>query len=132
MKITVMTDLATARKAFDLFADGWTTGNFDPYIAMLAEEMMFWFPMGMHRGKFSGIEGRQQMIAKCRDHEAAGDRLTFSDPQYVLSDGTSVMFEFEAEGLYAGKPYQGHNAIAFEVKDGKVVGFREYFGDLEA
>ena len=127
-----MTDIATAREAFDLFAQGWTTGNFDPYIAVLAEEMMFWFPMGAHRGKFSGPEGRQQMIDKCRDHEAAGDRLTFSEPQYVLNDDTSVMFEFEAEGLYAGQPYKGHNAIAFEVNHGKVVGFREYFGDLGA
>ena len=125
-----MTDYATARKAFDLFAEGWATGDFDSYIAMLAEEMAFWFPMGVHRGKFSGAEGRQQMIAKCRDHETAGDRLTLSEPQYILSDGTSVMFEFEASGLYAGQSYQGHNAIAFAVKDGKVVGFREYFGDL--
>ncbi|NEQ46714.1 MAG: nuclear transport factor 2 family protein [Leptolyngbya sp. SIOISBB] len=127
-----MTDITTARKAFDLFAQGWTSGNFDPYIAMLAEEMMFWFPMGSHRGKFSGPAGRQQMIAKCRDHEAAGDRLTFSAPQYVLSNDTSVIFEFEAEGLYGGKPYQGHNAIAFEIQGGQVVGFREYFGDLGA
>ncbi|MEL6555593.1 MAG: nuclear transport factor 2 family protein [Cyanobacteria bacterium J06621_11] len=125
-----MADIATARKAFDLFAQGWATGNFDLYIALLAEEMTFWFPMGTHRGKFSGAEGRQEMIAKCRDHEAAGDRLTFSSPHYALSDESSVIFEFESEGLYAGEPYKGHNAIAFEVKDGKVVGFREYFGDL--
>lgn len=127
-----MTNLAAARIAFDLFAQGWATGDFEPYLAMLADEMTFWFPMGPHRGKFSGAAGRQQMIAKCRDHEAAGDRLTFSTPQYVLSDDTSVMFEFEAKGLYAGQPYQGHNAIAFAVQDGKIVGFREYFGDLGA
>ncbi|MEL7223840.1 MAG: nuclear transport factor 2 family protein [Cyanobacteria bacterium P01_D01_bin.36] len=127
-----MTDISTARKAFDLFAEGWVTGDFSPYIALLADEMMFWFPMGTHRGKFSGVEGRSQMIAKCRDHEAAGDRLTFSEPQYILANGSSVMFEFEAEGLYAGGPYKGHNAIAFETKDGKVIGFREYFGDLGA
>lgn len=127
-----MADIATARKAFDLFAQGWATGNFDPYIAVLAEEVTFWFPMGTHRGKFSGAEGRQEMIAKCRDHEAAGDRLTFSSPHYALSDESSVIFEFESEGLYTGKPYKGHNAIAFEIKDDKVVGFREYFGDLGA
>lgn len=127
-----MADTSTARKAFDLFAQGWTTGDFDPYIALLADEMMFWFPMGVHRGKFSGVEGRQQMIAKCRDHEKAGDRLTFSEPQYSLVNESSVMFEFESEGLYAGDPYKGHNAIAFETKDGKITGFREYFGDLGA
>lgn len=127
-----MTDAITktAQKAFDLFAKGWATGNFEPYIALLADEMTFWFPTGAHRGKFSGATGRQKMIAKCRDHEAAGDRLTLHSPQYVLSDGNSVMFEFESDGLYASEPYKGHNAIAFEVKDDKITGFREYFGDL--
>ena len=61
---------------------------------------------------------------------AAGDRLPLHPPQFTLTDGNSVMFEFEADGIYADNPYKGHNAIAFEVKDGKVVSFREYFGDL--
>ncbi len=124
--------ITVARKAYDLFAQGWTTGDFTPYIELLADEMIFWFPTGTHRGKFEGIEGRQQMIAKCRDHEVAGDRLTFSEPYHVLTDGDSVMFEFASEGLYAGKPYEGHNAIAFMIRDGEVIGFREYFGDLGA
>lgn len=125
-----MTDTTAAREAFDLFAQGWETGNFESYIATLADEMTFWFPTGTHRGKYAGAEGRAQMIAKCQDHTAAGDRLTLHPPQFVLADGNSVMFEFESEGIYAGIPYKGHNAIAFEIKDGKVVGFREYFGDL--
>lgn len=124
--------LETARKAFDLFAQGWSSGDFDPYINLLADEMSFWFPMGTHRGKFSGTAGREQMIAKCRDHEVAGDRLTLHEPDYVLTGGNSVLFEFIAEGNYAGQAYRGHNAIAFEVSDRKVIGFREYFGDLGA
>ncbi|MEM9162603.1 MAG: hypothetical protein AAGC54_05980, partial [Cyanobacteria bacterium P01_F01_bin.4] len=90
------------------------------------------FPTGTHRGKFSGTVGRQEMIAKCHDHTASGDRLTIHPPHYVLKNGTSVMFEFESEGLYGGNPYQGHNAIAFEVEADQVIGFREYFGDLGA
>ena len=121
---------ATARQAFDLFAQGWESGDFEPYIALLADEMNFWFPTGTHRGKFSGVAGREEMIAKCNDHTQAGDRLTLHPPQYVSSDGRSVIFEFDSEGLYGGQPYKGHNAIAFEVEDGKIVGFREYFGDL--
>ena len=93
--------------------------------------MNFWFPTGVHRGKSSGAAGQREMIAKCRDHTNAGDRLTLHPPQYALADDSSVMFEFEAEGLYAGEPYKGYNAIAFEIKEGKVVGFREYFGDLD-
>ncbi|MGD1951526.1 MAG: nuclear transport factor 2 family protein [Leptolyngbyaceae cyanobacterium] len=120
----------TARKAFDLFTQGWKTGDFEPYIAMLADEMTFWFPMGAHRGKFTGAAGRQEMIAKCRDHTAAGDRLTLHEPHYALTDGSSTIFEFDSDGLYGGEPYQGHNAIAFQIQDDKIIGFREYFGDL--
>lgn len=120
----------TALRAFKLFAKGWESGDFEPYIALLGEEMNFWFPTGVHRGKFSGVAGRKQMVAKCHDHTVAGDRLTLHPPQYVMSNGSSVIFEFESEGLYAGKPYRGHNAIAFEVREGKIIGFREYFGDL--
>lgn len=49
-----------------------------------------------------------------------------------MTDGSSTLFEFEADGLYAGAPYQGHNAIAFQIQDDKIIGFREYFGDLGA
>lgn len=31
----------TARQAFDLFAQDWATGNFEPDIAMLVAEMTF-------------------------------------------------------------------------------------------
>ena len=72
------------------------------------------------------------MIAKCRDHEAVGDRLTLHEPDHILANSKLVIFEFEADGLYGGQPYQGHNAIAFEIQDSKVIGFREYFGDLGA
>lgn len=127
-----MADITTARKAFDLFAKGWATGNFEDYLALLADEMIFWFPAGVHRGKFSGVAGRKEMMAKCHDDAASGNRLTFSSPQYVLTDESSVMFEFESSGTMSGKHYQGHNAIALKVKDGKVTGYREYFGDVSA
>ena len=128
-----MADLVTAaRQAYDCFAAGWSSGNFEAYIALLADEMEFWFPMGTHRGKFSGADGRAQMIAKCRDHEAAGDRLTLHAPDYVSVGDGWVIFEFESDGNYAGQPYAGHNAIAFAMQGNQIVGFREYFGDLGA
>jgi hypothetical protein len=101
------TILQDARQAFELFAQGWSSGDFEPYIAMLADEMTFWFPMGKHRGKFSGEAGRAQMIAKCKDHTVGGDRLALHEPDYVSVGERWVMFEFEAEGNYAGAPTKG-------------------------
>lgn len=113
------TTLAVARKAFDLFAQGWLNDDFNPYIDLLADEMTFWFPVGKHRGKFSGVEGQQQMIAKCRDHEAAGDRLTLHEPDHILANSKSVIFEFEADGLYGGNPIRATMRSPLKFKTAK-------------
>jgi hypothetical protein len=55
--------LKTAQAAFDAFAHGWGTGDFQPYIDMLTDEFVFWYPTGARRGQFSGAEGKDQMIA---------------------------------------------------------------------
>ena len=127
-----MTNSETAQKAFKLFSQGWATGNFSEYIEMLADEMIFWFPTGVHKGQYTGVAGKQQMLAKCHDDAKSGDKLTFSDPHYILSDGNSTLFEFQSSGIANGQSYDGHNAIAFQVDDGKVIGYREYFGTCEA
>lgn len=123
--------LKIAQPAFDAFAQGWATGNFQPFLEMLTDEFTFWYPYGNYRGKFTGRAGKAQMIAKCHEHTQAGDRLTFSPPHHITSSDTTVMFEFECEGMIDKEPYRGRIAIALEVSDGRISGFREYFGDVD-
>ena len=121
--------LETGKRAFAAFAEGWLTGNFQTYIDMLAAEVEFWYPAGSHHGQFSGAAGRAEMIAKCNDHTAAGDRLTFT-PTYVTANDTIVVIEFSASGVFQNQPYQGWNAIALGVTGNQISAFREYFGNL--
>ncbi|OUL35773.1 nuclear transport factor 2 family protein [Nostoc sp. 106C] len=123
--------LNIAHQAFEAFTQGWTTGDFQPFLELLTDEFTFWYPYGKYRGKFTGQAGKAQMIAKCHEHSEAGDRLTFSSPHHITSSNTTVMFEFECEGVIDKQPYEGRIAIALEVSNGKISGFREYFGDVD-
>jgi ketosteroid isomerase-like protein len=123
--------LKIAQYAFAAFVQGWATGNFQPFLEMLTDEFTFWYPYGKHRGKFSGQAGKAQMIAKCHDHAQAGDRLAFRPPHHITHSDTTVMFEFECEGVIDKEPYQGRIAIALDVSDERISGFREYFGDVD-
>lgn len=120
-----------AHQAFEAFAHGWKTGNFQPFLDMLADEVMFWYPYGKYRGKFSGQEGKAKLIAKCLEHSKAGDCLTFYPPHHTTQSDTTVMFEFECEGTIENEVYCGRIAVAFDIHNNKVVGFREYFGDVD-
>ncbi len=123
--------LNIAQQAFTAFAQGWATGDFQPFLGMLTDEFSFWYPYGTYRGKFTGQAGKAQIIAKCHEHTQAGDRLTFSPPHHVTRSETTVMFEFECEGVIDKAPYCGQIAIALDVKDEQISGFREYFGDVD-
>lgn len=123
--------LKIAQQAFTAFAEGWMTSNFQTFLEMLTDEFTFWYPYGKYRGKFIGREGKAQMIAKCRDHSEAVDQLTFSSPHHITSSDTTVMFEFECEGIIGGESYHRRLAIALDVSNDKISGFREYFGDVD-
>jgi hypothetical protein len=120
--------LDTTIRAFGHFAHGWATGDFEPYIAMLAEVVEFSFPDGPQRGHYTGEEGRERMIAKCRGHAEAGERLTLHPPHHITGSGTTAVFEFVAEGNLNDRYYRGEIAIALEVAEGNITGFREYYG----
>jgi hypothetical protein len=56
--------LKVAKQAFAAFAEGWMTGNFQPFLEMLTDEFTFWHPYGKYHGKFGGREGKAKMIGK--------------------------------------------------------------------
>ncbi len=120
-----------ARQAFTAFSQGWISGDFQPFLELLTDDFVFWYPYGKYRGKFSGTEGKAQIIAKCHEHRMAGDRLSFCSPHHIMSSETTVMFEFECEGIIDREPYRGRIALALDISNDRISGFREYFGDVD-
>ncbi|MFN6569346.1 nuclear transport factor 2 family protein [Dendronalium sp. ChiSLP03b] len=124
------TTINTAQQAFDYLARGWATGNFQPYIDMLSDDVSFWLPVGTQRDQSFSSEGKEQIIARLRARQAAGDRLIFSPPDRITSNDTTITFEFESQGTIRNQPFRGRNAISFDVKNDKISSIREYFGDI--
>jgi ketosteroid isomerase-like protein len=123
--------IKTATRAFGAFTQGWENGDFQEFLEMLTNEFTFSYPYGKYRGKFTGLAGKAQIVAKCLEHSASGDRLRFNPPHHITSNDRTVMFEFECEGIIDGEKYQGRIAIALDVSNDKICGFREYFGDVD-
>jgi ketosteroid isomerase-like protein len=123
--------LKLAQDAFDAFCQSWLIGDFQPFLAMLTNEFNFSYPYGKYRGRFTGQDGKAQIMAKCRDHSEAGDYLKFQPPHHITNSETTVMFEFECEGVIEGEAYHGRIAIALDVSGDRISGFREYFGDVD-
>jgi ketosteroid isomerase-like protein len=125
------TNIQTAQQAFDYLAQGWATGNFQPFIDMLADEVVFWLPVGKQRDTPFGYEHKQQIIARLQARKESGDRLIFSQPDHVTTNNITCTFEFESQGTICNQPFTGRNVVSFEIKDGKIAGIREYFGDID-
>ncbi|MDZ7957902.1 MAG: nuclear transport factor 2 family protein [Aulosira sp. DedQUE10] len=125
------TNIQTAQQAFDYFAQGWATGNFQPFIDMLADDMVLWLPVGRQRDTSFGYEDKQQMIARLQARKEAGDRLKFSPPEQITSNDITCTFEFESQGTIRNQPFSGRNAVSFDIKGDKIAGVREYFGDID-
>jgi ketosteroid isomerase-like protein len=123
--------LKLAQDAFEAFSQGWSIGDFQPFLTMLTEEFDFSYPYGKYRGRFTGQDGKAQITAKCRDHSKAGDHLNFQPPHHITSSETTVIFEFECTGVIEGEAYHGRIAIALDVSGDRISGFREYFGDVD-
>ncbi|BAZ53683.1 hypothetical protein NIES4103_63660 [Nostoc sp. NIES-4103] len=119
-----------AQQAFDHLAKGWATGDFQPYIDMLSDDVTFSLPVGKQRNQPFAYEGKQQIIARLRAWTEAGDRLTLSSPDRITSNNTTVTFEFESQGMINNQTFKGRNAISFDVKGCQISAVREYFGDI--
>lgn len=125
------TKLQTAQQAFDYLAQGWATGNFQSFIDMLADDVLFWLPVGKQRDNSSEYEGKQQILARLQARTERGDRLNLKSLDQITSNDTTVTFEFESQGTIRNQPFKGRNAVSFDIKGDKIAGVREYFGDID-
>jgi ketosteroid isomerase-like protein len=116
--------------AADHFYAGWATGNWVPFIATLGDDFIFQFPVGPHAGRHTGAAGKEKMIAFVSEHGKAGNRVPNVQMMLRVNDGEWIITNDRGRGMVDGKPYDQLHAIFMRAKDGKIVEFREYFGNL--
>jgi ketosteroid isomerase-like protein len=117
-----------ALSAWQANATGHAGGGFDSWLAALAEDVSVWMPLGAFRGENRGKAKAAQI---CEAIASASPNLTYEKPLRVTSKSQTVVIEFEDHGTIAGFPYRNRIAASFDIKDGKVAQYREYFGDID-
>lgn len=118
--------------AVDAFLSGWRTGEWKAFIDMLADDCVFQFPSGPHRGRHSGVQGRRHLEQWASEHREAGNRITQSTIDLRLYDGDWIALCDRGAGRIGARAYEGLHAIFMKAHRGKIVEYREYFGLLEA
>jgi ketosteroid isomerase-like protein len=119
---TAIADLAYAR-----FSRGFTDGDWDAFFELVADEVDFAWPTAPGAGRFTGADGRREMEKRFRTF--GGDRrMTDINVTARNVSGDTVFYEDDSRGVMAGVPYHGRHCIIFTVRDGLVVGYREYVG----
>lgn len=117
---------AVARRAFEQFRQGLATGSWGGFLGMLTDDFTFSFPKGKFAGEHHGQDKAAAFFAYVSEVYAEGLHVT--GLHHVAVSGNTVFFEFEDEGKLFGKPYYGRVVVAFDVRQDKLCGYREYFG----
>lgn len=119
--------ITTAQHAFTAFQQGMMTGQWAAFLACISDDFTFEFPVGPFQGTNVGKARATEFFAYVAQVFPQGLRLTV---QQVAWNDTTVIFEVLSEGEVAGKPYRNQAAIAFDVRDDLICGYREYLGIL--
>jgi ketosteroid isomerase-like protein len=127
------TDIGSRRildHAVDAFFDGWRTGNWKAFLALLADDFIFQFPAGPQRGRYTGAAGKDRITEWAENHSTAGNRITESTIDLRLYCENWIVICDRGSGEFGGRPYTGLHAIFMRIEGGKIAEFREYFGEL--
>lgn len=131
MDMNISAVMTSARKAFDAWGIGEKTGDYAAFKAMLADDFTLFSHPTFARGVYSSTQAREKMMALIASRESSPNELTFSNAVFLQADD-SVAIQFDSEGMIMGKfPYKGYNTIVLSIRDGRITGFREYFGDID-
>lgn len=122
------TNVETALLAFKYLAEGHKAGSFENYLSLLTDDYTFFAPAGAFRGK---NVGKQKAVEFYNAITAAKADFVFSPPIRISANGDTVVIEFTDEGTIMGIPYFNRIASSFDIRNGKVYGYREYFGDID-
>jgi ketosteroid isomerase-like protein len=125
---------AVGVQAFQGWQKGEQTGDYADFIALLSEPTAFerfshpFSPRGIHEG----VDGHMALSGLIAERTGTPNHLTFTDVALLEGDNGQIGFLFDSGGTVAGgDTYRGYNCIVLTMRQGRIVGFREYLGDIE-
>ncbi|WP_052732740.1 nuclear transport factor 2 family protein [Hymenobacter terrenus] len=121
--------IETARHALRLLAAIHSGAPVEPYLDLLTDDFVFYMPVGPFRGR---NEGRERAAECYRQIAASNPHILYEEPFRTTTNGQTVVFELEDGGtLFGGTAYHNRIAASFDVRDGKIAAYREYFGEID-
>jgi ketosteroid isomerase-like protein len=124
----IQNNIETALLAYRYLAEGHKAGTFENYLNLLTEDYTFYAPAGEFRGKNVGKQRAKEFYDTIT---AAKADFVFSEPMKVTANEDTVVIEFTDEGTIMGFPYFNRIASSFDIRDGRIYGYRKYFGDID-
>jgi ketosteroid isomerase-like protein len=114
--------MEVALVAFEAFSQGLASGQWQPFLDLLTEDVAFWFPQepfqGLHQGKDQAIAFLHWVSQAIPWHSSLTlERLT--------GNPTTAIFEVQLAGPTI-QPGCDRAMIAFEIRDNKISAFRQY------
>ncbi len=117
---------AVAEQAFTHLTRALATGAWDPFFALLADDLTFSFPMGKYLGTHQGKDKAMEFFRYVSATFPKGILVT--EVMRKSGGSTTFVYEFRDEGELRGEPYKNRVAVSFDVCGARICGYREYFG----
>jgi ketosteroid isomerase-like protein len=118
-----------ADAAMDGFDHGWRTGDWQPFLATLTNDVSFWFPEDPARGRFEGAAGRRAVREWTDFHSRNGNRV-IGERRRTTTAGDRVFYEYDSRGASPNTAaYRNWELIVVQVRGSRVCALHEYWGD---
>ena len=116
--------------AYEQFLNGWATGEWQSFLDLLSDDLIFQYPAGTYKGRHLAPVGKQKMIDWARFHSDRGDRIQII-PSLRIFQGDWGLFTADSIGTYNSESYEGNEAYLLRVQGDHIVEYREYIGDID-
>ncbi len=93
---------------------------------MLTDDFEFYFPVGQYHGPHQGKAKAQEFFSYVREVYQQG--LHVVELLRITANEQTIVFEFRDEGLLRGELYRNRVTVSWDIRDGKIASYREYFG----
>ena len=113
-------------RGFEAFKRGLAQGEWQEFFAMLSDDFEFYFPMGSYKGLNQGKAKAQEFFAYVG--QVYNEGLHVVELLRMTAGEKTVVFEFRDEGMLRGEMYRNRISVSWDIRDGKIVSYREYFG----
>lgn len=101
--------------------------GFEHWYRMLDDHVSITLPAGKFRGDNIGIKRAREIYQAIA---MASPQLRY-ETRRVVELGNTVVIEFDSHGSIAGMPYHSRIAGSFDVRNGRVIAYREYVADID-